>query len=112
MATPAIRRVVDRRLWIYAGGVAATLFVRSAPLSRSVRMLVVAAVLAGMVLTYAAELWLRAGDGVRRPLSLSFGVVGVAAGLWLVLTGTLAGVLFVGGGLLFFRRGIAGGESA
>jgi hypothetical protein len=112
MATPAIRRVVDRRRWIYAGGVAAVLLVRSAPLPRSVRMLVVAAVLAGMILTYAAELWLRAGDDVRRPLSLLFGVAGVAAGVWLALTGTLAGVLFVGGGLLFFRRGIVGGESA
>jgi hypothetical protein len=63
-----------------------------------------------MTATYAAELWLAADAEPARPLLVVPGLVGVVGGVWLALLGTLPGVLFVAGGLLFLHRGIVGGD--
>jgi hypothetical protein len=112
MAGPTLAALVDRRLWVYGGGLAAVLLVRTLLAPSAGRALAVSLVLGVMVLTYAAELWHAAEQPSVRPGLLGAGVAGVVAGCWLVLTDTLAGLVFVAGGLLFLNRGLTGGGSA
>lgn len=103
-----------RRWWVYGGCLAAIVALRTALSSSGLRAFGVSLVLGVMVLTYASELWLAADGRVASPALLLVGFVGVVAGLWLTLTGTLVGLLFAGGGLLFCNRAMAttGGETA
>jgi hypothetical protein len=55
-----------------------------------------------MALTYAGERL--GGSDVGRPVLLFVGVAGVGTGGALVSGGSLAGLAFVGGGLLFLHR--------
>lgn len=112
MGEPTLATLVDRRLWVYGGGLAVVLVVRSLAAPSAGRALAVSLVLGVMVLTYAAELWHAAEQPVVRPGLLGAGVAGVVVGCWLVLTDTLAGLVFVAGGLLFLNRGLAGRASA
>lgn len=106
-----LQRLVDRRLWVYGGGLACILLARTATPPSSARALAVSLVLGAMVLTYAAELWHSTDQPTVRPLVLTAGVAGVVVGCWVVLTGRLAGLLFLAGGLLFVNRGLVGGGS-
>lgn len=104
-----LQPLVDRRLVVYGGGLAGILLVRTATPPSSLRALVVSLLLAVMVLTYGAELWHSADQPTVRPEVLGIGLLGVVAGTWVVLTGTLGGLLFLAGGLLFVNRALAGG---
>lgn len=102
-----------RRWWLYGGGLVGILALRIAFARSTARMLAVSAILSVMVLTYVAELW-HANDGtVGSPALLGLGLVGIVAGLWLALAGTLPGLLFVAGGLLFWKQALSrsSGES-
>lgn len=96
--------LATRRWWVYGGGLAAIVVLRVLLPPSGPRALAVAVALGVMVLTYALELWLAADGGVARPALLAVGIVGVVVGLWLPLTGTLAGLPFAAGGLLFCSR--------
>jgi hypothetical protein len=100
--------LVARRLWVYGGGLAVVLGVRSSLAPSTARSLVVAGVLSAMVVTYAGEVWLDADAGSVGRLAVAGGVVGVAVGVFLALGGDLRGLLFLGGGLLFLNRGLGG----
>lgn len=60
-----------------------------------------------MVLTYAGELWVGADKRLDRPLMLIPSVAGIVGGIWLALTGSVPGLLFAGGGLLFLNQSMA-----
>lgn len=96
--------LVARRLWVYGGGLAGIILLRTQLPGSWTRTLLVSLVLGAMVLTYASELWLTADGQVARPELLVVGGIGIVAGIWLALRGTLPGVLFAGGGLLFLNR--------
>ncbi|MFC5368902.1 hypothetical protein [Salinirubrum litoreum] len=108
--------LVDRRLWIYGGGLAAVLLVRSTLAASTLRSVVVAGVLSAMVVTYAGEVWLDADAASVGRVAVAVGVVGVAVGVFLTIGGDLRGLLFLAGGLLFLNRGLGGrrvdGETA
>lgn len=110
MTVEPLRALANRRLWVYGGGLAAIAGVRLAPVSREVRLGAVGLVLAVMVLTYAGE----HVDGDASPGLglLAVALVGIAGGVALALTGHLAGLAFVAGGLLFLRRALRAGERA
>lgn len=101
--------LADNRVAVYLGGLGGIgglrLFVPASPM----RALGVALLLGLMTATYAAELWLAADADPARPLLVVPGLAGVVVGVWLVLVGTLPGLLFVAGGLLFLHRGTVGG---
>lgn len=104
-----LQKLVDRRLWVYGGGLTGIFLVRTATPPSSLRALVVSLVLAVMVFTYALELWHSADRPSVRPAVLGVGLLGIVLGGWVVLTGTLGGLLFLAGGLLFVNRALAGG---
>ena len=106
-----LETLVTRRLWVYGGGLAAILVVRTVAQPSALRALAVSFVLAALVATYAAELRADAGQARVKPIALALALAGIVAGCWLALTGRLMGVLFVAGGLLFLGRGLTGGES-
>ncbi|MGB9930823.1 hypothetical protein [Haloarcula amylolytica] len=99
--------LATRRWWVYGGGLVAIVGLRTALSSSGLRAFGAALVLGVMALTYASELWLAADGRVASPGLLLAGFAGVVAGLWLTLTGTLAGLLFAAGGLLFCNRAMA-----
>lgn len=102
-------RVAARRTWLYGAGLAALVLVRTSSVPRSIRLSVTGLVLLGMVATYAAERRHATDGPVDRGLAL-VGAAGVTLGISLTVTGRLAGLAFVGGGLLFVHR--AFGEAA
>jgi len=105
--------LASRRWWIYAGGIAGIALLRTQPVSPGVRALLTGLTLGIMVLTYASERWIAAGRRVARPSLFVIGVGGIVAGIWLVLRGTLPGLLFAGGGFVFLDRSMTGdGERA
>jgi hypothetical protein len=106
--TGVLDGLVHRRLLVYGGGLALVLLARTTLAASPGRALAVSVVLAAMLVTYAGELWLPRGERPARPRLFVPAVAGVVAGFWLVLTGRLPGLLFVGGGLLFCKRAIAG----
>jgi len=98
-----VATLAARRWWIYGGGLAALVAARASPTPRAVRLGVTGGVLAVMVATYAAERRHATDGPVHRGLAL-VGVAGVIGGIVLTATGRLAGLAFVGGGLLFVHR--------
>jgi hypothetical protein len=100
--------LVARRLWIYGGGLAVVLLVRSTLADSTLRSLFVAVVVAVMVVTYAGEVWLDADTESVGRLAVGCGAVGVAVGVFLTVGGDLWGLLFLAGGLLFLNRGLGG----
>jgi hypothetical protein len=108
MTTRILTALADRRSAVYAGALVGIVGVRVVAPASTVRALVVALLVGVMVVTYAGELWLAADEAVAQPLLVVPGVAGVVGGLWLVFTGTVPGLLFVAGGLLFVNRGIVG----
>jgi hypothetical protein len=100
--------LVDRRLWIYGGGLAAVLLARSTLAATTLRSVVVAAALSVMIVTYAGEVWLDADAEAVGRLTVGGGVVGVALGVFLTVGGDVRGLLFLAGGLLFLNRGLGG----
>lgn len=113
-----LERLADQRHAVYVGGVLAIIGFRVAPppgMTEPVRSAAVSVILGTMTLTYGAELWLGADGDPGRPVVLGLGVTGVIAGAYLTLTDAfVVGLLFLGGGLLFVRLGIAedAGESS
>lgn len=109
MATDTfLQPLVDRRPWVYAGGIAAIVAVRSLSLPRTVHGSVVILALSLMILTYFGE---RIQDRtVSRPGLLLLGAGGIVAGVALTISGTTAGLAFVAGGLLFLEYSLDGGE--
>jgi len=101
-----LRGLAARRLWVYAGGLAAVAAARLAPLPGAVRVGLASLALTAMVATYAGEQVADDGRVRVRSWPLAAGIAGVAAGVALALTGTLAGLVFLGGGLLFLRRAL------
>lgn len=112
-ASRALSGLAARRWWLYGGGLGVILALRVQFVESTARLFVVSVVLGVMVLTYAAELWHAGDGGDAKPALVVLGYVGVVAGVWLALSGTLPGVLFAGGGLLFLKQGLPGstGES-
>lgn len=103
--SPVVATVAARRWWVYGAGLAALGLVRLRSVPRTVRLGVTSLVLVGMVATYAAER-LAATDGpVHRGLAL-VGFGGAALGIAVTVSGQLAGLAFVAGGLLFLHRAI------
>lgn len=107
--TLSLRPLVSHRYLVYVGGLGVIVGMRLTPVPEPVRVGVMTLVLAVMVLTFAGEQWEDDEDGVAQPTLLGLGVVGVVAGLALVLSEVIAGLLFLAGGLLFVKRGITGG---
>lgn len=101
--------LADRSWWVYGGGLAALVLVRTRSVPRWVRLGVTGVVLLGMVATYAAERVVETGGPIHPGVAL-LGVGGVTLGVGLTVTGRLAGLAFVAGGLLFVHRAI--GEAA
>mgnify|MGYP000542528648 CR=1 FL=1 len=98
-----VATLAARRWWLYGGGLLALVAARASPTPRTVRLGVTGSVLAVMVATYAAERRHATDGPVHRGLAL-VGVAGVTGGLVLTVTGRIAGLAFVGGGLLFVHR--------
>ena len=114
VAAPSFATLVERRLWIYCGGLALILGIRTLAPPSTTRRLVASVLLGVMVLTYAGELWLGGDRRIARPALVVPGAAGIVGGVWLSLGGALVGLLFAGGGLLFLNQAMAGprGESA
>jgi len=106
----ALERLVGHRWWIYGVGLLSILGLRTLLAPTTARTVVVSVLLGVMVVTYAGELWFAGDASIDRPLVLAAGVVGIVGGVWLTLSGTRAGVLFAGGGLLFLNRALTTGR--
>lgn len=109
-ANRALDTLVAHRWWIYGVGLLSILGLRTLVAPTTARTVVVSLVLGLMVVTYAGELWVAGTGSVDRPLVLAAGVAGIVGGVWLTLSGTRAGVLFAGGGLLFLNRALTTGR--
>lgn len=107
--SPVVATVAARRWWLYGGGLAALVLVSASSAPQSVRLGVTGVALFGMVATYAAERLAETGGPIHRGVAL-VGFGGVAFGIGLTVTGRLAGLAFLAGGLLFVHRAI--GEAA
>lgn len=122
--------LVAHRLVVYVGGVAAigslwALDAVGVELPQSVRSTVVGVGLAVMLVTYLGELTVgRDGDdavaggsagaySARTKVVVSVAVLGIAAAVYLGLTGNLTGAaVFAVGSYLFARLGFGAGETA
>ncbi|WP_435348912.1 hypothetical protein [Haloarchaeobius sp. HRN-SO-5] len=102
-------RLTGYRLWVYAGALVAILAVRAVVTPSVLRTVVVGTAVFAMVVTFGAERLAAASSPEPSALLLGAAVVGIVAGLFLALTGTLAGLLFLAGGLLLVERGVRGG---
>lgn len=113
VATPSFATLVRRRWWVYCGGLGLILGMRFLVAPSTARRLAASLLLGVMVLTYAGELWVGADKRLDRPLLLVPSVAGIVGGIWLALDGSLPGLLFTGGGLLFLNQSMTeqGGES-
>lgn len=118
------RVLADRRLAIYVGGVALIAVVRAAPIgvdaSPAVGSAIVAAALGLLTVTYLAEVAVRA-DAFRAdrryPIAaragVGAGIVGVAVGGFLALSGRLVQAApFLVGALLLVRASLGGSIDA
>jgi len=98
---------------IYCGGLTLIFGMRSLAVPSTPRRFAASLLLGVMVLTYAGELWAEADERPARPAALIPGIAGVVVGIWLALGGSLPGLLFIGGGLLFLNRSMTGrGETS
>ncbi|WP_181691784.1 hypothetical protein [Natronomonas sp. LN261] len=105
--------LVRLRWGIYCGGLTLILGMRSLAAPSTSRRFFSSLLLGVMVLTYAGELWVEADERPARPVMLIAGIAGVVVGIWLALGGSLPGLLFTGGGLLFLNRSMTGrGETS
>lgn len=108
--SPVVAALAARRWWLYGGGLVALVLVRTRSVPRWVRLVVTGVVLLGMVATYAAERLAETGGPIHRGMAL-MGVGGLTLGVGLTVTGRLAGLAFVAGGLLFVHRAIGEGAT-
>jgi hypothetical protein len=106
MSPTGLLHTLGRARWpVYAGGLAGLGLVRWAAPGPVFGPALAGCLLAVMALAYAGER-LGESEAVRRPFLLLVGVVGVGGGGALASSGSLAGLAFVAGGLLFVRRAL------
>lgn len=87
--------------WAYAAGIMLIVAVQAGDLSRTVRIGVVTLALGLMILIYVRERV--QGQTVARPLLLPVGAGGIIGGATLAISGSVVGLAFLAGGLLFLE---------